>query len=226
MTHILEFLSALRLNNNREWFEAHRSWYLQTKTEFETFVTDLIDGIAGFDPTIRGLTVKNCTYRIYRDTRFSHDKSPYKTHMGAYICRGGKNSGYSGYYFHIEPRNSEGFVGCSLLSTGIYMPEPKVVRSIREEIDDHGPDFLSALKRASGFHLNQENKLRRVPVGFSAENAMAEYLKLKDFYLEKELDDTFLSAPDLLQKTVTAFKKTKSFNDLINRAVQYAYEEM
>ena len=224
MKKILEFLTALQQNNNRPWFEANRAWYLNTKNEFETFTQSLIAGICQFDPSIAGLTVKDCTYRIYRDTRFSLNKAPYKTHMGAYICRGGKKSGFSGYYFHVEPRGN-GMLGGSLLSVGAYRPDPKVLRSIREEIADNGQGFLEAIHQAPGFHIVAEDQLKRVPTGFDANSPMAEYLKLKDIYLERSIDDSWLLSPDLLKKTIAAFRKTKPFNDLMNRAIEYAYEE-
>ncbi|MBQ4279008.1 MAG: DUF2461 domain-containing protein [Rikenellaceae bacterium] len=225
MKNVLEFLAAVRLHNNREWFEQNKAWYLAVKEEFDAFTEGLIAGIAGFDPSVAGLTSKECTYRIYRDTRFSANKDPYKTHMGAYVCPGGKKSGLSGYYFHVEPRG-DGFFGGSLLSVGMYMPEPKVLRSIREEIEDNGAEFEATIHKAAGFRICEESKLKRVPAGFAADSPMAEYLKLKDIYLEKHVDNAFIESPDLLKKTVAAFRKAKPFNDLINRAARYALEEM
>ena len=101
MKRVLEYLRNLAANNNKVWFDAHKDEYLLAKKVFEDFTEQLIAKVEAFDPTVKGLTVKDCTYRIYRDVRFSKDKSPYKTHMGCYICRGGKKSGYSGYYFHV-----------------------------------------------------------------------------------------------------------------------------
>ena len=105
MKEIIEFLSRLEKNNNREWFHEHKSDYLAAQEKFNGFTEKLIAGIAGFDESVSGLTAKECTYRIYRDTRLSPDKRPYKCHMGAFICPGGKKSGFSGYYFQIG-RNS------------------------------------------------------------------------------------------------------------------------
>jgi len=223
MKNILAFLDALRRNNDRTWFEANKAWYKDAKGEFDEFVGGLIEGIASFDSEVAGLGVRDCTYRIYRDTRFSADKSPYKTHMGAYVCRGGKKSGYSGYYFHLEPRG-EGFLGGSMIVTGMYMPSSAVLRSIREEIMDNGEGFEQTLAAAEGFVLNRGAVLKRVPAGFPAESAYAEYFKLKNVFLERPTDEDFLSRPDVLERTVRAFETTLPFNRLINRAVEYAYE--
>ena len=226
MKNVLTFLRELNENNNREWFTENKSRYLEAQEEFNRFTERLIDGLASFDPSIRGLTVKECTYRIYRDTRFSPDKRPYKTHMGAYICMHGKKSGFGGYYFHVEPEGLGGLIGGSLLSSGAYLPGPEVVRSIREEILDDGPGFVAALKKARGFRLNQESVLKRTPVGFPADSPYADYFRLKDFYLEKPLREEDILREDLLDLVLKGFRSTKDFLDRINRAIAYAYEEM
>ncbi|MDD3107797.1 MAG: DUF2461 domain-containing protein, partial [Alistipes sp.] len=130
MDRLFDFLSQLRDHNTRDWFEAHRPLYAEVQRDFMSFVQELIDGISCFDPGVKGLTPKDATYRIYRDVRFSTDKSPYKTHLGTYICPGGKHSEYAGYYIHLEP-------GASVLATGIYRPRYKIVQSVWEEIFDH-----------------------------------------------------------------------------------------
>lgn len=225
MKNLVEFLSDLQLNNNKEWFDANKSRYKLINEEFNSFVEKLIKGISTFDIAIADLTVKDCTYRIYRDVRFSSDKTPYKTHMGAYFCQGGKKSGYAGYYFHIEPKGN-GFIRSNMLSSGLYIPEPKILKSVREEISDNGKQFEEAIKKADGFKLNTENKLKRLPTGFKEENIYAEYLRLKNIYLEKFVLDDFLFSKDLVENVVTEFKKTYDFIKQINRAVRFAHEEM
>ena len=103
MKQVVEFLTLLHENNDKAWFDSHKEMYKRALSCFEEFTAKLIDGIAAFDPSVRGLTVRDCTWRIYRDTRFSPDKTPYKTHMGAFVAPRGKKGGYSGYYFHVEP---------------------------------------------------------------------------------------------------------------------------
>lgn len=227
MKALLTFLEALRRNNDRVWFAEHKAEYDALRTEFEGFVSDLIAAIARFDPAVAGLAPKDCMYRIYRDTRFSNDKSPYKTHIGAFVCRGGKKSGYAGYYLHLEPAG-EGSPG-SFLSTGLYHPEPAVLRSIRDEIVTEGEAFETLLAAAPEYKLSSEGSLRRVPAGYAADSPWAEYLKLKDFYLDRPLpsamlDETF--TPELAARIARAFRPTAGFASLLNRCVDYARDEL
>ena len=225
MEDIIRFLEQLRRHNNREWFEANKLWYSDVKARFDGLVARLIDAIAAFDPSVAGLAVKDCTYRIYRDTRFSPNKEPYKTHFGAYFCPRGKKSGYAGYYFHVEPQG-DGLIGGHLLSAGLFMPEPNVLKSVRDEILDNGERFAAAVRGASGFSLNAENRLKRAPAGFPSDSPYVEYLKLKDVYLEKFVDDRFMLQADLVESVARELRATMPFIALLNRAVDYAREEM
>lgn len=224
MKQVIEFLGELRCNNNRDWFEANRLRYKQVQSEFNEFTQKLIDGITGFDPLVKGLTVRDCTYRLHRDTRFSHNKDPYKTHIGAYICPFGKKSGYAGYYFHIESQG-DGMLGGSFLTSGLYMPESKVLKSVRYEIAENGAAFEAAIEKAKGFTLDTTNKLKRTPVGFAADSPYDEYLKLKDIYISKPLSDGKLLKPDLINSVLHDFALTYDFTAQLNRAVKYAFEE-
>ena len=163
--------------------------------------------------------------RIARDTGFSPDKSPYKTYIGAYIAPKGKKSGFAGYYFHIEPC-CDSLIWSNALSAGLYCPEPVVLRSVRDEITDNGAEIAAAIRKAKGFDLVEENKLKRVPTGFPADSEYADMLKLKDFYIAKRITEEFLLADDLLEKTLAEFRRTQPFVAILNRAVQFAYEEM
>lgn len=224
MKEIIAFLNELNLNNNREWFEDNRLRYKQLNGQFNNFVEQLIVGISRFDPSVAGLAVKDCVYRIYRDTRFSHNKAPYKNHMAAYVCRSGKKSGFAGYYFHVEAKDA-GYIGGHLLSAGIYCPQPKVLASIRDEIFDNGTAFIEAAEVATGFNLDLNAKLQRVPKGYPKDSKYAEYLKMKDFSLSKFVDDAYMTNSNLLENTLTEYEKTLSFNNLLNRAVEYAFED-
>lgn len=225
MKKVLDFLAELRLNNNRDWFEANKGRYREANETVNAFAEELIAAIGEFDPSVRGLTVRECSYRIYRDTRFSKDKTPYKTHIGVYICPGGKKSGNAGYYFHIEPQG-DGLLGHHLLSSGIYMPEPKVLKSIRDEIFDNGDEVEKAIKKAKGFRLDKSNSLKRTPTGYPADSKYDEYLKLKDFYLEKPVDDEYILGDDLVKRAAADFRLTYDFISLMNRAAEFAHEEM
>ena len=225
MEEILDFLARLHDNNTREWFDAHRKEWAHVKGLVATLAGELIEGIAAFDPSVQGLRVQDCTYRIARDTRFSNDKSPYKNWIGIFIAPHGKKSGYAGYYLHLAPKGDR-LVGEHMLISGIYCPDSTLLRSVREEIFDNGAELTHAIDVAHGFRLNTDNKLKRVPAGFPADCAFAELLKHKDWCLEKPVDKKFLLADDFVARTVAEFRKTYPFISQINRAVQYAFEEM
>lgn len=226
MEHVLSFLKLLRDNNSKEWFDRHRSQWKEVQIEFNNFAQQLIESIAEFDPSVSGLTIRDCTYRINRDIRFSNDKTPYKTHLGVYIAPKGKKSGYGGYYFHLEPAGSE-FVGNCLMSVGVYCPEATVLKSIREEIVDNGTQLIKTIGSSSGFILNMdEPKLKRTPKGFQTGTEFDEILKLKNFLINKPIDNSLLVSGDLLEKTIAEFKTTEPFLRILNRAVNFAHEEM
>lgn len=221
MRQVVDFLTGLRSNNNKIWFDAHKTQYLAAKEEFEAFTEQLIAGIALFDPDVIGLTIKDCTYRIYRDIRFSNDKTPYKTHMGAYICPKGKKSGYAGYYFHVEAPGSE-YIGNHLLSSGLYCPEPHILKSVREDIMINGTEYESAIRLARGFTLDTGDMLKKVPNGFPKDSRYAEYFKLKHHLISRTMDEAFLMSGQLLDNTLQEFKRTYKFVNILNRSVTYA----
>ncbi len=231
MKRVYDFLIELSSNNNREWFGVNKSRFLEIQTIFFEFVEQLVAEIEGWDEQIRdsALSVKDCTYRIYRDTRFSKDKTPYKTHMGAYICRGGKKSQYAGYYFHIEP-DENGFLGKSLLAAGLYCPEPKIVQSLRDEISVNGDSLLDAIAFAEGFELdNSYNMLKKVPRGFEdIEERWKDLIRHKDFSIMMPLPVEIMEGGNeaLLKYVSDRFRSCQKFNDLLNMAVDYALEEM
>lgn len=227
MKNAITFLKELANNNNKEWFAENKLRYKAIQEDVNAFTEKLINDIAKFDPTIAGLTVKDCSYRIYRDTRFSNDKTPYKTHIGIFVCKGGKCSGNAGYYFHIEPKGKQ-WLGGSMLATGLYHPEPAILRSVREDILSNGANFVKTIKAAKGFDWDddREDKLSRPPKGFPADSPYIEYIKQKNFSLVQSLDEKLLSdGKKLLDFCVKEFKKTKAFANHINVAVDFAREE-
>jgi uncharacterized protein (TIGR02453 family) len=158
--------------------------------------------------------------------RFSRDKSPYKTWQGIYVAPHGKKAGYAGYYFHLEGAAEEGLVGSHMLFSGLHMPHPTVLRSVREEIQDNGAEFVGNIRRAEGFALDESQRLRRTPAGFPTDSPYDELLRLKEVALCRPFGDDFLAGDDLLERTLAEFRKTAPFVQQLNRAVQYAYEEM
>ena len=220
MKQVLRFLRSLSLHNDKVWFEAHKADYLKAKATVSDLSARLIEGIRSFDETIGPLSVSDCTYRIYRDVRFSKDKSPYKTHMGIFVNRGGKKSGYSGYYFHIDGN------GDHMLAAGNYFTEPRVLKVLREDILLGGGDFRSILDNtAPGLVLDMTESLKKVPKGFPVDSPDTEFFKLKNFCLVQSLDDGFILSPDLAERVLTIFQTGKPFLDYVNRAIDYCREE-
>ncbi len=226
MKEILHFLRQLKANNTREWFMAHKDEYKAVQEKFNRFAEELIARIGEYDETVRDLTVKECTYRIYRDVRFSKDKSPYKTHFGCYVCRGGKKSGYSGYYFHIGTGDGDTYPDGHMLAAGDYCCEPKVLRTIREDIMNGDGDFEKTLQQmAPQFKLDNDFALKRVPQGFPADQPYSDYLKYKVYCAWARVDTDFILAPNLAQRVADAFRPTLPFLNYINRAIEYVKEE-
>lgn len=225
MKSIITFLNDLRHNNNREWFAANKERYVAATERFNTIVDGLIREIARYDSTVTGLTSKDCTYRIYRDVRFSADKSPYKTHMGAFICRGGKKSGYSGYYFHVGA-GGEGYPYAHMLAAGDYCCDPKVLQVLREDIVAGGGDFEAIVQGARPtFEIDCEGSLKRNPKGFEQETLYTEYLRLKAFCLVHTPSDDFMCSDELPQRAAALFQSAQPFLDYINRAIEYVKTE-
>lgn len=226
MKKILGFLKELHKNNNREWFLEHKDEWLEVQKAYHVFADELIERIGTFDESVRGLTAKDCTYRIYRDVRFSKDKSPYKSWLGVYVCRGGKKSGFSGYYFQISAANGTGFDG-HMLAAGDYCAEPKVLKTIREDIINGDGDFDDIIRHQIDphFQLSSEFQLKRVPQGFPADSPYSNYLKYKVYSIDMQVDDDFILAPHLAQRVAELFYTTKPFLDYINRAIEYVKEE-
>lgn len=222
MNDILTFLDALMRNNNREWFQEHKAEYVAAQTHFNEFTEKLIAEVGKFDDNVKVLTVKDCTYRIYKDMRFSKEKIPYKTHMGAYLCPHGKKSGYAGYYFHLEPSESEDYSFGNLLAAGLYNPTPSLAIAIRDKIYTEPEKFGESVTAARHYHWNDNAKLRRVPNGYPQDAVHAEYLKLKTFSIAAELPDKLVLGDEakLIDYVVGIFREAKPVNDFINQVVE------
>lgn len=225
MDGIFRFLRDLSANNTTEWFHAHRSEYETAKNIFNEVALQIIAGVAKFDPSTVGLELKDCTYRINRDIRFSADKSPYKTHFGVYVCPGGKKSGNAGYYFHIAPGEGTYPGGC-MLAIGNYCYEKEVVKIVREDIESDGGKFDAMIKKAEslGFFLDRSDDLKKVPRGFSADGPYADYLRLKSYCLSKSISEDFVKQKDVVDRVLELFKANKDFNDYLNKVIAFSKE--
>lgn len=214
-TTTLNFLSKLEINNNRDWFNENKNLYVEAQQNFITVVDDIIHGISAFDDSVEKLEAKSCVFRIYKDTRFSKDKTPYKTNMGASLAeKGTKTLSHAGYYIHLQP-------GESFLAGGVYMTETVNLKLIRQKISDESEEFLNILNRKN-FKKNLElrgDRLVKVPQGFDKEDPMADYLKYKQFTVFHQLTDEEVLDKKFVEKAVKIFKEIYPFNQFLNEAL-------
>ncbi len=212
------FLNQLKENNNKEWFNTNKSKYQEGKTEFEHFTSLLIKGIKTFDPELDIINPKDTLFRIYRDVRFSKDKSPYKTNFGAHIVKGGKKSGNAGYYFHLEP-------GGSFAGGGIYCPMPEILKKVRREIYNNPEEFKSIINSKEfrkSFGLIHGEKLKTVPQGFPKEFPDIDLLRYKSYTVIREFPDELILSDRIIKEAIKSFQLMFPFNSFINFAL-YGY---
>ena len=212
METILKFLKQLPKNNNKEWFDANRKTYELCKAEFETSVKLVIDKSILFDKELAGLEAKKCMFRINKDIRFSKDKSPYKTNMGASINPGGKKSMIPGYYLHIEP-------GKSFLAGGSYQPSPEMLSAIRQEIDYNTANFkkiILAKDFKSYFkELSSEDKLKTAPKGYEKTHPEIGLLQHKHFIVIHHLTDADVLNKNFPNHAAKLFKAMLPLNQFL-----------
>lgn len=214
MKAMFNFLHDLARNNNREWFQEHKADYDSFRKVFEFMVQELIEEISLFDPSVRGVQAKDSIFRIYRDTRFSHDKTPYKTHFGAWITRGGRKSEYPGYYLHLEPGNT-------LFAAGIWHPDPKLLKMVRQEIYDNLDEFLEIIRNPefeNTFGEVQGGSLRILPRGFAKDFPEPHLLMLKDYFIEYPVKDHFFDE-HWVKKAGQVLQKALPFNRFLGNVV-------
>jgi uncharacterized protein (TIGR02453 family) len=214
----LQFLKNLKKNNNKPWFEKNKSVYLDAKEDMDGFVQQVIDRLGKTDPDIAALQPRDCVYRIYRDVRFSKDKTPYKTHMGAFFNRGGKKMPTAGYYFHIEP-------GRNMVGGGLWMPQAPDLNKVRQEIDYNFAEWEKILKDRSFKKLfpeglDREDLLSRPPKGYDDENPAIEFLKLKSFIVSRTLTDAEMQSKSALKEILKTFGAMKEFIYFLNRSFE------
>jgi uncharacterized protein (TIGR02453 family) len=225
-TRIIGFLKDIMANNNRPWFMEHKSEYEAVRAEFETGIGQALERITSFDPSVSNQRVKDCTYRFYRDTRFSNDKSPYKNHLGAYINAKGKKALRGGYYIHLEP-------GHCLLAVGNYWLPTNILTSCRNEILANEEEWLSCVESRAfkkyfdapedaswdspqGFGLE---KLKTCPSGFPRDYAHVRYLRLKDYCAWHHVADDFFEHDQWLDEMERIFRAAKPMMDFMNNVI-------
>lgn len=223
---IFTFLRNIAANNSREWFHAHRAEYDAARASFEAGIEKAMARIAGFDASVGHLTLKDVTYRFYRDTRFSPDKSPYKRHFGAYIAAHGKKAMHGGYYIHLEPGNS-------LLACGNYELPTNVLTSCRNEIMGNIGEWRSIVEDERfasrfghpgggawgdncGFGITM---LKKCPAGFPKDYEFIDYLRMKDYCCWHKMPDSFFEGDGWIDKAVETFMAAKPMMDFVNSVI-------
>ena len=214
----IRFLKDLQNNNNKPWFDEHRKIYEAAKADLQTMVGQLIPALAAFDEPIGTLEVKDCTFRINRDVRFSKNKSPYKNNMAAYFSRGGKKASVPGYYFHCEPSKS-------YAAGGFYSPMPAELAKVRQEIDYNFEGWKNIIahksfKKYFPQGIEGIESLVRPPKGYDETNPAIHYLKMKHFIVSKPFTDAELQSKTLVKDVAKVYETMKPMIDFLNRAVE------
>jgi uncharacterized protein (TIGR02453 family) len=212
----LKFFKDLKKNNNKSWFDEHRKQYELAKEDFTLMTEQLITAIAAFDAPIAHLKAKDCMFRINRDVRFSKDKSPYKNNIAAYFNRNGKKGIGAGYYLHVEP-------GQSFAAGGMWMPEPKDLVKIRQEIDYSFDAWKKIIGNASFKKTFTEGltgeALVRPPKGYEEDNPAIAFLKMKSFIVTKPFTDAEVQNKIFVKDVAATFKTMKPLVDFLNAAI-------
>lgn len=214
----LQFLEDLKANNNRDWFLDNKKRYEVFKKDYHQLVADFLDALKPLDPTLEMLEVKNCTFRINRDIRFSKDKSPYKDHLGIWISSGAKGQNRSGYYVHIEKG------GC-FIAGGLHSPESDDLKKVRKEIAYFYEDLeeiindINFKKEFKALDVSESNSLKNPPRGYEKEHPAIEYLKLKSFTVTQKYELSEVLKKDFVAEMSKKLILLKPLNDFINRAL-------
>lgn len=214
----IQFLDDLKANNNRDWFLENKKRYEVFKKDYQKLVGDFLDTMKPLDPSLEMLEVKNCTFRINRDIRFSKDKSPYKDHIGVWMSSGSKGMNRSGYYIHIARTGS-------FIAGGFYCPEAADLKKVRQEIAYFFDDLQEIVaeknfkKEFGDFDRNETNILKNPPRGYEKDHPAIEFLKLKSFETSQKFDINEVSNADFVAKMSKKLIVLKPLNDFINRAL-------
>lgn len=203
---VLGFVRALKRNNHRPWFQAHRAEYEVARAHFEDFVAALLHELARTEP-LTHVSPRDCIFRLNRDLRFTQDKTPYKPYMSACLAPGGRKSRRMGYYLHLEP-------GHTLLAGGLHEPDPAQLACWRAAIN-RDPRPLKKIAAAASFRTYfgevQGERLKTVPRGFPRDHPEADLLRLKSITVIRQIPDAQVLAPTFLRQALDTFQAMKPF---------------
>ena len=212
-----QFLKDLKKNNNRDWFTKNKPRFEEANNEFKNFVGALIREVAKFDKGVANLEAKDCVFRIYRDVRFSKDKSPYKNHFGAHIIAGGKKSEgmRAGYYMHISPKEC-------FLAGGAHTPPSEWINAIRKEIHYNAKELkkiISAKDFKKYFGKITGEKLSSVPRGYDKTHPEIELIRQKSFLAVHNMKESQVTSKQFLSHASKVFKAMKPFDKFLNQSL-------
>jgi|688.fasta_scaffold12366_2 uncharacterized protein (TIGR02453 family) len=213
----LDFLKNLTENNNKEWFHDHKKAYQNYKDNYLETADYLLQGLKKHDPKLEYLEAKKCIFRINRDIRFSLDKSPYKTNMGIWLSRDRKNPFASGYYFHLDLKES-------FLAGGVYCPDANALKMIRKEIAFYYEDLNVILsdKRYKAtfndFDRDVKNMLKTSPKGYESTHPAIDFLRLKSFTTTHHFKAEEALKPNFIDQAIDQLSLLKPLNEFLDRA--------
>lgn len=211
----IDFLNQISKNNNKNWFDENKTIYLNAQSEIISVLKEWHHGIKSHFFNWEIEEYKKCIFRIYRDVRFSQDKTPYKTHIGAVLSPQGKKGG-DGFYLHIEPNKS--FVAC-----GFWQPESDTLNAIRQEIDYNTEEWMNIVNDLKFLKLfgavSNESKLKKVPKGYPVGHEAAEFLKLKSFTISCPLNDTLILDEHIATHLINISEAMLPFYNFLKRAI-------
>ncbi len=199
------FLNKLKSNNNRPWFEKNRALYEKARAEYLGFTTSLVEGIRKIE-SIPEKEPAKYMHRIYRDIRFSKDKTPYKSHFSSIIERGPENQKCP-VYFHIQP-------GKSMMGGGVWDPSSDTLKKIRQEIDYNSAGLKKIINKKDFikyFGKIYGDKLSRPPKGYEADNPNIEFLKFKQLYIQRSFDDDLVLSKQFIPELLKSYKAAMPF---------------
>ncbi|WP_192347962.1 DUF2461 domain-containing protein [Algoriphagus sp. Y33] len=216
MRPYLPFLTALAEHNSKEWMDANKKWYLETRAEFLEDVAVLLKGIGEWEQELLVFKPKDCVFRQNRDIRFSANKLPYKNNFGAYFSPKGKKSEGPGYYLQIQPDNS-------FVAGGIWMPMAETLKKIRREIDYSGgelvkiesnPEFKALFGQIDG------EKLKTSPRDYEADHEFIDYLRLKSFTVSSKISDGDIESGSFINIALEGFRKMIPLQQFLAQAIE------
>ncbi len=220
---IFEFLHEIKMHNEVEWMHKHKAMYIQAKKTFEALSGDILNQMTLVDPLLSGLALKQCVFRFARDTRFSWDKSPYKTHFGLYLCPGGKKRVGAGYYLHLQPTDPDGeYFSSTTLDVGVHCPPTPAAKIIRQYIYENGDQLQKFLNstavKKSGYRIFDEERLKVLPKQWK-ESPYDSLIRLKNWDLFHPVSDKQALASDFIPYIIEVFRIGKEWNDFFNQAL-------